>query len=230
MGLIAKNDGNTIERLQDGVYTAVSTMLIDLGIQNNERFGKRQRKVIIVWQILGEDVEINGEKKPRIISKEYTLSLNEKSTLRRDLQAWRGQAFTLEELDGFDLVNILNQPCQLQILSEERNGNSYQNIAAIMAMPKGMTVDSGADEVVYFNTYEQETYSNFEKIPKWIQEKIRKCENQKETGLDVFLQKYDKEHPTQETMQQTSQPGQKIIDTAKKYVPADFIPQDGLPF
>ena len=40
MGLIAKSEsGIEFKKLEDGVYTAVSSMLIDLGIQNNEKFG-----------------------------------------------------------------------------------------------------------------------------------------------------------------------------------------------
>ena len=35
MGLIAKNEGMEFERLEDGVYTAVSQMLIDIGIFNH---------------------------------------------------------------------------------------------------------------------------------------------------------------------------------------------------
>ena len=68
MGLIAKSEsGIEFKKLEDGVYTAVSSMLIDLGIQNNEKFGKKQRKIIIVWQIIGETIEIDGEEKPRRI-------------------------------------------------------------------------------------------------------------------------------------------------------------------
>ena len=215
MGLIAKNEGIEFERLEDGLYTAVSSMLIDLGIQNNERFGKKQRKFIIVWQILGQTIEINGEEKPRVISKEYTLSLNEKSKLRADLQAWRGKAFTPEELNGFDLVNILNKPCQLQIITEEKNNKPYTNIVAIVAMPKGMQVD-GAEDTVYFNTYEPETFNNFGKIPKWIQDKIRNCENKEESKLDLFIQEYDsKKQNNNTTVSQNN---------------ADFIPNDDLPF
>lgn len=217
MGLIAKNEGIEYERLEDGVYTAVSSMLIDLGIQNNERFEKKQRKFIIVWQILGQTIEINGEEKPRVISKEYTLSLNEKSKLRADLQAWRGKAFTADELNGFDLINILNKPCQLQIITEEKNNKPHTNIASIMAMPKGMQV-SGTDDTIYFNTYEPETFKNFGKIPKWIQDKIRNCENKAESKLDLFIQEYDNKN---------SNPNS---ETTLVQNDTDFEPDDDLPF
>lgn len=218
MSMIAKNEGGTeIEKLEDGVYTAISSMLVDLGIQNNEKFGKKQRKFIIVWNIVGEFIELNGEQRPRVISKEYTMSLSEKSTLRKDLQAWRGKTFTAEELEGFLLNNILNVPCQLQILNEEKNGKTYTNIASIMAMPKGMTVEK-LDKTVVFDTYEPETWKTFREIPKWIQEKIRKCENKAETGLDIYIKEYD------EIMANTT------TETPDDVITGGEIPADDLPF
>ena len=221
MGLIAKNEQKMeIKKIEDGVYTAVSIMLIDLGIQNNVTFNKKQRKFMIVWEILGETIEINGEELPRIISKEYTLSLGEKSTLRKDLQAWRGKAFSADELEGFDLINILNVPCQIQIINVENNDKTYPNIAAIMAMPKGMKVD-GADETIYFNTYEPETWNTFGKIPKWIQDKIRKCENAAENQLDLFIKQYDEMVAAEEAEKKA-----EVSDVDEEPV----IPEDDLPF
>lgn len=217
MSLIASNEGGIeFKRLEDGVYTAVSSMLIDLGIQNNEKFEKKQRKIIIVWNIVGEYIEINDEKLPRVISKEYTLTLTDKSTLKKDLQAWRGRVFTAEELKGFNLINILNVPCQLQIINEEKNGKTYTSIASIMAMPKGMTVDK-LEQTTMFDTYESETWNTFREIPKWIQEKIRKCENQVDTGLDIFIRQYD------EIMANMTTENQEDVITSGE-VPADDLP------
>ena len=222
MGLIAKNESRVeIKKIEDGVYTAVSTMLIDLGIQQNDTFKKKQRKIMIVWEILGETIEIDGKELPRIISKEYTLSLGEKSTLRKDLQAWRGRAFSTDELEGFDLINILNVPCQIQIINVENNEKTYPNIAAIMAMPKGMTVE-GTEETIYFNTYDPETWSAFSKIPKWIQDKIRKCENVSDNQLDLFIKQYDELIETEK--EQKTETNKTLIEETPE------IPQDGLPF
>lgn len=191
MSMIVKNEGGIeIKKLEAGVYTGIASMIIDLGIQENVMFGNRQRKVMIVWQIVGEMVEINGEELPRVMSKEYTMSLGEKSTLRKDLQAWRGKVFTQEELNGFDLTNILNVPCQLQIIQNEKNGKVYTSIASIMAVPKSMQVES-LEETVIFDTYDSSTWDNITKIPKWICEKIKKCLNQEQTGLKMFLQDFE---------------------------------------
>ena len=62
---------------------------------------------IFMWELPGEEIEIEGEMKPRAISETYTNSLGEKANLRKMLENWRGRAFTQEEMDGFDLRNVL---------------------------------------------------------------------------------------------------------------------------
>lgn len=192
MEFIAKSEGNTsIPKLENGVYTAISSMMIDIGSQKSVLDNNIRRKFIMVWNVVGEFIEVNKEKLPRVMSKEYTLSLNEKSNLRKDLQAWRGQAFTEEELQGFDILNVMNKPCQLQIINEEKNGKTYNNISAIMAMPKGMTV-STLDEITIFITNNAETWQNWEKIPKWIQDKIKKSEGYENSDLKKYVDDYEK--------------------------------------
>lgn len=212
MSMIAKSEGNSnIKRLEDGVYTAISSMLIDLGIQKSEKYGKSSRKFIIVWNIENEYIEVNGEQLPRVMSKEYTMSLGEKSNLRKDLQAWRGKQFTPEELEGFNLINILNKGCQLQILNTENNGKTYTNIVSIMALPKGMTITE-LERTVVFDTYDESTWNNYIQIPKWMQERIKQCENLVSQGLDLFIKEYEETMPSEEQ--------NKEMD----------VPEDDLPF
>lgn len=216
MEFIAKSEGNSnIPKLENGVYTAISSMLIDIGLQKSTIDNNVRRKFIIVWNIVGEFIEVNNEKLPRVMSKEYTLSLNEKSNLRKDLQAWRGQAFTEEELEGFNVLTIMNKACQLQIINEEKNGKNYNNISSIMALPKGMQIES-LKETTIFITINPETWSNWEKIPKWIQDKIKKAENYQETGLDKFVKEYeDKQKQNSDNKAENIQP---------------ITPDDDLPF
>ena len=187
MSMIARNSGGIeIPKLEGGVYTAVSSAMIDIGLQTNDRFDKTQRKFMMMWTILNEQIEINGEMQDRVISKEYTFSLHEKSTLRKDLQAWRGQAFTDEELNGFDLLNVLNKACQLQIIQEERNGKSYNNIAGIMSLPKGTEI-KGVENAFYFDFETESTWIHYKNIPNWIREKIKKANNYESSGLNSYV-------------------------------------------
>ena len=187
MSMIASdNGGSSIPKLEGGVYTAISSAIVDLGLQKNEKFDKTQRKFMMIWTILNETIEVNGEQLPRQLSKEYSFSLHEKSTLRKDLQAWRGKAFTEEELRGFNILNVLNVPCQLQVLLEEKNGKSYNNIASIMALPKGTEVDR-LDNTYYFDIETTDSWKNWTKIPQWIQDRIKKAINYKNSGLEEYV-------------------------------------------
>ena len=214
MSMIAKDNANiNIPILEAGVYSAIGSMIIDLGIQKNEKFGKSQRKFRLVWNIVGEEVEINGEKYPRTMSKEYSFSLGEKSNLRRDLQAWRGKAFTEEELRGFLLVNILNKGCQLQIINEEKNGKTYNNIASIVSLPKGTKLDE-LEETTVFDIEDKATWENWSKVPTWLREQIKKAENYETSGIKQFVENYEKENNIEETQEQDE----------------DLAPKDDLPF
>ena len=191
MSMVASDNGGvSIPKLEGGVYTAISSAIIDLGMQTSEKFQKTQRKFMMIWIILNEEVEVNGEKLPRTMSKEYSFSLHEKSALRKDLQAWRGKVFTDEELQGFNLLNILNKPCQLQIILEEKNGKQYNNIAGIMSLPKGTTVE-GLKDTFHFDIEDESTYMNWEKIPSWIQERIKKADNFIDSNLEKFVLEYE---------------------------------------
>ena len=219
MSMMVRSEGNSeIKQLEPGVYTGIATAIIDLGIQENMMYGKQQRKAIIVWNVVGETVKVNDEELPRVISKEYTMSLGEKSTLRKDLEAWRGRPFTTEELQGFDLKNILNVPCQLQINQQEKNGKTYTNIAAIMSIPKGMSV-APVDNVYIFDTYDLTTWENYDKIANWIKEKIKKALNLAETQLDLYIKDYEENKKEQEEKKQE----EETEDDTE-------VPQDDLPF
>lgn len=202
MSMIAKENGNSnIPVLEDGVYMAICNGVIDLGIQSNEQFGnKSSRKMMIQWQIVGENVEINGEKLPRRMQKQYGFSLNSKANLRKDLEAWRGRAFTSEELKGFDLTNIINVPCQLQVLVKERVGkDNYNDIGGIMALPKGNNIEKLEDkDLLMLDLEDPNTYVYFKNVPKWIQDRIKQAENYESSGLKKYVEENIKEDDDRE--------------------------------
>lgn len=210
MSMIVKSEGNSnIKRLEDGVYTAVSSMIIDLGKQVSEKYNNSYRRCIIVWTILNEFVEVNGEILPRVISKEYTMSLGEKSNLKKDLQAWRGKQFTPEELEGFDLKQAINKGCQLQILNTENNGKTYTNIVSIMSLPKGTEIQP-LEKTIIFDMDNKETWNCYAEIPKWMQERIKQSENFSVNGFNNYVEEYEKM--------------QKDLTTKEVEIPKDDLP------
>lgn len=171
MALTVSEKSGSFTPVPEGVHRAVCIGLYDLGTHMNEQFKKEQEKVLIVWELPDENIEVNGEYVPMRQSKQYTASLSEKSSLRKDLEAWRGRTFTKEELDGFNLHNILGKCCQLQIIHVTVGDKTYANIAAIMALPKGMPPFKAVSEIQYFDFSEHTAIPDT--TPEWIANKIR---------------------------------------------------------
>lgn len=134
MSLIVKDNSSAdFEPLPEGNYIARCYKMIDIGTQTSDYKGekKSQHKIVLTWEILDPETKMqNGQ--PFSISKRYTASLNEKSQLFADLQAWRGMRFTPEDLEGFDLRNVLGAYCSIQVLHETKGDRTYENITAIM--------------------------------------------------------------------------------------------------
>ena len=182
-----KGIGGATAPLENGVYTAVCTQVIDLGMQYSEKFKKSSRRLILGWEILGESVEIDGEECPRMVTKEYGFSIGERSNLRKDLKAWRNKDFTKEELEGFEIGNLLNVPCNLQLNKNERD---YNEIVSITTLPKGTQIaaEDTNKQVILFDTEDNNTWNMYSLIPQWIQKKIQKSDNFENSELKKYLE------------------------------------------
>lgn len=119
-----------------GLHQAVCVDVVDMGILEVTYAGvtKKQHKIRLVWQI-DEPME---DGKRFIVQKRYTLSLHEKSTLRKELESWRGKAFTREEEMGFDLERLIDVNCFLNIVHSQKEGKTYANVASVVPLKKGM--------------------------------------------------------------------------------------------
>ena len=153
--IVSRNSSSApLEPLSTGTKLARCIGLLDLGTQNDEYEGKVNisRKVRLVWELPNEQ---HGDGVPFVIGKNYTLSLGDKATLRKDLVAWRnGKEFSEQELDGFDLRNILSKGCFLSV-GHNRNGKAVVN--AVMALPKGMPLPEQFHPTQYLSFDDPET-------------------------------------------------------------------------
>ncbi len=67
--------------------------------------------------------------------------------MRKDLESWRGRKFTQQELQGFDVETIIGVPCLLNIIQEDKGGETYANVASIMRLPKGLPALKARDYI-----------------------------------------------------------------------------------
>lgn len=176
MSLIAKNKGGgDFKPVPAGTHVAVCTMVADMGVQPGGKFKPRQQ-VYIRWELPGEvmswkDGEGREHTGPMVIGQKYTLSLSEKASLRANLESWRGRSFTEQELDGFDLRNILGKACMLGVTHNTSGNKIYANIKAVMGLPKGTTPPQPSVTPLFYDI-DSHDEAVFEKLPNWLQEAI----------------------------------------------------------
>jgi hypothetical protein len=137
MAIIAKKSSSDFVLCPAGAHVAVCVDVVDLGLVKTTWQGKEkeQHKIRVIWQI-AEKMD-NG--KPYVAQRRYTNSLDDRAALRKDLESWRGRAFSEEELKGFDVEKLVGIGCMLSVVHEARDGKTYDNVNGVMRLPKGVT-------------------------------------------------------------------------------------------
>lgn len=157
--------------VEPGVYVAVCVGVIDLGEQYSEKFKKYSNDVRFVWELVGVMVEIDGEQKPRQLSRDFHVAISKKSTLRAVLSSWNGRQYTDDEFRELELFDQLGQPCQLNVVLNDTG--EYANVDSVIPLPRGMPVPSTSSALLRWDM-EQWSDEAFAELPEWAQEKIKK--------------------------------------------------------
>jgi hypothetical protein len=186
MALVAKESGGgggEFTPVPQGMHLARCYRVVDLGTQESTYLGtvKHLPKVMFQFEVHGEDDGgkpiLTAKGDPMSISKNFTLSLAEMATLRKDLQTWRGKEFTAEELRGFELKNVLGAWAMLSVIKAMgNNGKEYTNIAAIMSVPSAIKkagFPEGHNELKLFSIDEPDM-ALFDSFSNGLREKIGK--------------------------------------------------------
>jgi len=176
MSLTIKEEKKEYKLIPEGLYEAKCISVVDLGEQETEYQGvtKYKNQVLLEWEIpeIVIEYEKDGEKKKfnQIVRKTYTANLGEKSNLRKDLNSWRGKAFTEEELKAFNLKNILGKDCNIQIIHETKNDKTW-NIINVLPVGKTHTPIAVENELKSFD-FDVDDLKKIADFPEWLQEKI----------------------------------------------------------
>lgn len=133
MPLVIKESETHFEPAPPGLHSAVCVDVVDLGIVDG-KFGPK-RKLKLIFQLKTKNKQ--GERFQACAS--YTQSLMDGSNLRRDLESWRGRAFTEVERKGFDVEKLIGVNCQLNLKHNvsKSTGRTYAQITAIIPAVKG---------------------------------------------------------------------------------------------
>lgn len=170
------NGGSTFEPVDAGTYAARCFEMIQIGTIKESFEGKEKllNKVRISWELPTElKVFKEGDpEKPHVVSKDFTLSMADKATLRKFLEGWRGKAFTDDESKAFDITVLLGKPCMLSVIHKtSKMGKVYAEISSISSVPKGMTVPDPINEISVLS-FDDWDWEKFNSLPDFIKNKI----------------------------------------------------------
>ena len=175
--LASSTGGSNYEPIAAGTYVARCYSMVHLGTIKESYMGEEKyvNKVRLTFELPTElkvFKEENGEQ-PQVISKEFTLSLGDKSNLRAFLNSWRGKALTEDECKSFDIAVLAGKACTLSIIhkTSKVSGKTYAEIASIGGVMKGMDVPAIMNPEMVFsvNNFDQVAFDSF---PDFIKEKI----------------------------------------------------------
>ena len=181
-----------LPQMEPGVYMAVCIGVVDLGEQYSEKFKNYSNRVLFIFEFPGERVEVDGEDKPRWMSREFTISQSKKSKLFEFVGSWNGVQYTAESFGEVEL----------QLVTSE--SGEYTNIAAVMQLPKGVKVERKETDTYAFDTEEWDD-GVFESLPDWIRERIMKSTQYQNSHAPTDTVDFPEEDE-QEEMEPESQP------------------------
>jgi len=200
MGIYAEKKEGDFVKVEPGTYVARCYSMIEIGTVETEFNGEKKmaHQVNITWELpeeLAVFKEENGPE-PFVVSKTYNLSMHEKSTLRKDLESWRGVGFTEEEAKHFDITKLLTKPCILSIIHEPKKSDPTKTNVRISSISKLMKGQECAPQINQTRLLSFENWDEnlFKVLPEWMQDKIKSSEEYKsrqEPAMTVVEEKPD---------------------------------------
>ena len=125
--LIIKEDRSLYPTPDEGLHHAVLVDAVNLG-QLETPWGPKE-KVSLIFELQTTD----EDGKPFIVGKRFTRSLNEKASLRKFLEKWRGAKYSPAELsEGVDLENLIGMSAILFIVHNESDEKTFANIESVI--------------------------------------------------------------------------------------------------
>ena len=176
MPIIAENKGSDFVLIPAGNHIARCIGMIEIGTIKEETgiyAGKESHKVRVTWETPHEQHDFGKGFQPFTISKEFTLSMNEKATLRKMLESWRGKSFTEDEAKAFDITKLLKKPCMINVIHKTSGkGSQYADISSIATLPKGLEAPDQINPTTELS-FDNWNTALFDSLPDFIKDKIK---------------------------------------------------------
>jgi hypothetical protein len=157
----------------DGMQAGRCVWAIDIGTHlSNFSNGGKQRKVVLGFELPLQKTIFDPERgeEPFLLSNIYTMSVDERSNLYRDLAAWQGKG-AIQFLRK-NLAALLGKPCLLNVQYKTTKKNQLRaSIIGINPLPKGTRIPAQITPSLKYSISDAfgGCYNN---LPGWVQKFI----------------------------------------------------------
>jgi hypothetical protein len=180
------------ERPAVGVYPARCIQVVELGTHMREWKGepKEAKEILIVWELSNELMQ---DGRPFVVSWKGTNSLSDRANLYKMLVSWRGQAFTEEQLECFEMKNILDKQCMVNLVAvKTKKGKEFITVSTVMPLPKGMNCAERVNELVDFGIGDY-LKPEYNKLYPWVQNIVKESIEVKSGALGALPEEHHSE-------------------------------------
>lgn len=184
----------SFEKCPPGNHLAICYEVLDLGTQELTYQGetRHRHQIWIGWETPEELME---DGRPFVIGRRYALSSHENSTLRRDLESWRGRAFTDAEFGPngtFTIESIIGKACFLNVVHNDVGDKTYANVEAVAPLPKSVKPPKQYNTSVYFSLDPREFDADvFASLSERMQETVARSPEFKALNEQAFNQQIE---------------------------------------
>lgn len=171
-----QNDGAS-SIAPSGTHVARCYQIIHIGTIADSYQGEPRmvNKVRIVFELpdcLAIFQKDKGEQ-PYSLGQDFTLSMHEKSGLRKFVQTWLGKTMTDREANNFDITTLLGSDCMLTVMHKESaSGKVFANIQGISSLMKGLVVPEPINEPFLLDYDSPDFDEKLSTLPEWLQVKV----------------------------------------------------------
>lgn len=142
--------------------------------------GKDVREVAVGWEVFPENDEgeivRRSDGQPYTVWHRYNISFDVRARLRIDLEAWRGRAFTAEEMKGFDMERLLGAPARLQIANNEAGYSKVKALGSLTPSEiKAFNADFPPESKPVLWSVADGPNDLFDTFADWRKDLIREC-------------------------------------------------------
>lgn len=160
--------GGDFELAPEGTHNARYYSVIDIGLQKGEYKGEVKENFQAIAGIELVDTAME-DGRPFVMSKFYTLSLDTRSNLYKDIKGMVGKQIdkVVEKVNEEGLKLLLDRPCQVVVAHEEKNGKERAVITVILPAPKGKNSVAPLKNAIEYFDMDDPNWEAFGRLPEW---------------------------------------------------------------